>query len=367
MCHLFNRSPYEVLFGQRPLHGLERARLPKEVEAKLQTEEELEKILQQIQIDQASDESEAEANQRQDQTQGESRGFDHEAEREVGSHRVEIQRTTTEDREGSMERDGLKLTTIIEETENSTDGQGEEDVEDGAKGSRMQRTTEMSCRQNTASRTQNAKDTQTEMDQKNNGEDNELDCSDNEVEMQKSGATSVPDSRRFSGKNNSINEHLTLIKLKRTDASDGQKKSRNEMLQTANTKLQHLQLHDSVLLPVSEFDRGRLDCRNVPGLIIDVSNRGLYTVATKHGMVNTKYSRNQMIKADCVLLIPEDIISDVFLPFRRIAALHSKTNGQGFVKCLCTSNCSTKRCTCKRSGRMCHSHRHSHNTKCCNK
>ena len=146
----------------------------------------------------------------------------------------------------------------------------------------------------------------------------------------------------------------------RTDASNGSKKSRNKMLQTANTKLQHLQLHDSVLLSVSEFDRGPVDCRNIPGLISNVSDKELYTVATK-------YSRNQLIKSDCILMTPEDVITDVCLPFRRIAALHSRSNGQGFSKCVCTSNCSTKRCTCRKSGRLCHSHCHPQNNTCRNK
>ena len=59
----------------------------------------------------------------------------------------------------------------------------------------------------------------------------------------------------------------------RRDATKGQEKSRAEMLHTTREKLVPLQENDVVLVPVSEFDRGRLDYWNVPGVVMAVRNQ----------------------------------------------------------------------------------------------
>ena len=74
------------------------------------------------------------------------------------------------------------------------------------------------------------------------------------------------------------------------------------MLRTTQKKLDPHKTCDSLLLPMSEFDRDCLDCRNVPGVVLEVDPKGLYQIGTKYGIVNTNYSRNQLLKGDCVLV-----------------------------------------------------------------
>ena len=166
-------------------------------------------------------------------------------------------------------------------------------------------------------------------------------------------------------KNDAVSVHLSRVEQCRDQARLGQEKSRAEMLRTTRQKLQPLLEGEAVLIPISEFDRGRLDCRNVPGVVLEAKN-DLYKIGTEHGLLSSRLSRNQIIKADFQIISRQNVKTDITLPFRRIAALHSRFGGQGFTKCSCKGLCSTKRCQCLKSKTKCHSHCHPHKT-CTNK
>ena len=134
---------------------------------------------------------------------------------------------------------------------------------------------------------------------------------------------------------------------------------------SSNAKLPSLAVGDCVLLPVSKFDRWRLDTRNIPRVVSEVTEHGSYRIVTRHGVVNTTYSRNQLQKSDCQLLDLEDTIPEVH-SFRKIASLHSALSGQGYTKCFCQSSCNSWRCACRKSRTLCHSDCHPRNSKCKN-
>jgi hypothetical protein len=159
--------------------------------------------------------------------------------------------------------------------------------------------------------------------------------------------------------------HLDRMHSYRNDAAKGQEKSRAEMLKTTREKLKPMMKGDPVLIPVSESDRGRLDCRNVPGVILDVKDE-MYKIGTVHGVVNTRLARNQILQGEAQIVTP-DMVREEVLPFRKIASLHSKFGGQGFSKCSCQGTCSTKRCNCLKNNTKCHSHCHPLNKTCKNK
>jgi hypothetical protein len=92
-------------------------------------------------------------------------------------------------------------------------------------------------------------------------------------------------SDRESDTAHSVDRHLSSLYSYRQDTTAGHEKSRAEMLRTTQAQLVPLQENDAVLIPVSKFDRGRLDCRNVPGIVIAIQNDN-YKIATKHGIVN---------------------------------------------------------------------------------
>ena len=162
-----------------------------------------------------------------------------------------------------------------------------------------------------------------------------------------------------------LEDHAIILTQCRQDAREGQEKSRAEMLRTTRDKLVPLMKNDGVLVPVSEFDRGRLDCRNVPGVVLKVHN-DLCQVGTKHGIINTMLARNQIIEAD-FQIVTADQVKDTVLPMRSIAQLHSKHGGQGFQKCSCNGKCDTARCKCKKAKNYCHSQCHPNNSSCKNK
>jgi hypothetical protein len=145
-----------------------------------------------------------------------------------------------------------------------------------------------------------------------------------------------------------MDRHLSLLDGYRQNATAGQEKNRAEMLRTTEAQLVPLPENESVLIPVSEFDRGRLDCRNVPGIVIAIQNDN-YKIATNHGIVNGWIARNQVMKTDYAIMTQEMANEDIVLPFRQIATRHSQHGGQGFTKCSCHGGCITKRCQCKKS------------------
>jgi hypothetical protein len=137
------------------------------------------------------------------------------------------------------------------------------------------------------------------------------------------------------------------------------------MLLTTRAQFVPLQENDAVLIPVSEFNRDRLDCRNVPGIVNAIQNDN-YKITTTHGIVNGWIARNQVIKADYAILTWGMANEDILLPFRQIATCHSQHGGQGFIMCSYQGTCMTKRCQCKKSQTPCHSHCHPQNKSCQN-
>ena len=104
--------------------------------------------------------------------------------------------------------------------------------------------------------------------------------------------------------------------------------------------------HEEHSLPqsvASEVDRGRLDPPNFTAVVQEhESETGLYTLGTRAGTLNTRFSRNQFNLMNQKFLTTADVPEDVTLSVREAARLHSNAGGQGFFKCLCQTACLTK-------------------------
>lgn len=133
-----------------------------------------------------------------------------------------------------------------------------------------------------------------------------------------------------------------------------------------NCWLLHVHWSECILVPMSESERGRLDARNIVRVVSEITCNGCYRVATRHGIINTSYCRNQIMKASSQLLTLEDTSQEVHSA-RKVASLDSATDGQGYTKCSCATACSTRRRAWRKSGTLCHSHCHPRNAKCKNK
>ena len=105
---------------------------------------------------------------------------------------------------------------------------------------------------------------------------------------------------------------------------------------------------DNVLVPVPSFDRGRGDPSNIVAMVI-AQQEDKYKVATRHGMLKTWLERNSLAATKCTVITAADIVCDEEYSLRELGT------GQGYRRCSCHQSCSSKRCTCVKSGLHCNS------------
>jgi hypothetical protein len=101
--------------------------------------------------------------------------------------------------------------------------------------------------------------------------------------------------------------------------------------------------------------------------IVDIDfDKSLYELACEAGVLNTLFARNSFdLVKDCSLDI--QIKLDKALSVRQAVNELSIGGGQGMVKCNCTGQCLTNRCSCKKSQLLCNSRCHGGNSSCRNK
>ena len=108
---------------------------------------------------------------------------------------------------------------------------------------------------------------------------------------------------------------------------------------------------DTVLLAIPDVDRGRCEFANITALVLEVLDGGLYKLGCRSGVLDSLYSRNQFAPTLETFIRPEDVPMDKTLSLQTAAGAESMGGGQGFFKCSCTGNCTTKRCKCVKDGR----------------
>ena len=119
----------------------------------------------------------------------------------------------------------------------------------------------------------------------------------------------------------------------------------DKMLEQSNKRFKPAEEGEKVNVQTPEVDRSRLDPPNLTAVVEEhESETGLYTLGTRAGTLNTRFSRNQFNLMNQKFLTTADVPEDVTLSVREAARLHSNTGGQGFFKCLCQSACLTRKC-----------------------
>lgn len=356
--NLENQTPLSVLFGKKGSSGMARTQLPKDIIDKLEKEEDLLQSLADMARGDSDDEGQDKENHIDAGTDAERRNFEQAQrhalnisteQRETQSEERKTQREMTEREREILEEDEINIINEVQETQRER-----ENTSLGDNVETQGETTDMTVIESLDEESIFLELERAVMhvseEEEENGAVGDAVCSSHTTPVEKNDAVSV---------------HLSRVEQCRDQARLGQEKSRAEMLRTTRQKLQPLLEGEAVLIPISEFDRGRLDCRNVPGVVLEAKN-DLYKIGTEHGLLSSRLSRNQIIKADFQIISRQNVKTDITLPFRRIAALHSRFGGQGFTKCSCKGLCSTKRCQCLKSKTKCHSHCHPHKT-CTNK
>ena len=97
------------------------------------------------------------------------------------------------------------------------------------------------------------------------------------------------------------------------------------------------------------------------GVILDRDSNDLYRIATRAGVLQGKYSRNQFDLCAQKFLSMSDIRQDREIPLRTAVHDESQCGGQGYVRCNCAGagRCQTKRCKCYKAQVKCNSRCHS--------
>ena len=147
----------------------------------------------------------------------------------------------------------------------------------------------------------------------------------------------------------------------RKRAREAQELQAQKMVKRSRRVLTEAKVGDNVTVPIPNVDRGRTDPKNLIGVIVERDSQELYQIATKSGVLDGKFSRNQFDICGYALYSIEDMDMQTTLPLRKAVQEVSTCGGQGFVRCNChgTRRCQTKRCKCFKSQLKCNSRCHS--------
>jgi hypothetical protein len=161
-----------------------------------------------------------------------------------------------------------------------------------------------------------------------------------------------------------IEQRVESIATKRKCAAAGLEKQASKMLKTSNAKFKPAKIGDTVKIPLTTLDKGRIDGRNILARVMNV-HEGFYQLGTPEGLVAGSYARGEFSVLKQPLLSESDIGKEV-KSLRTISSEQSLCGGQGFVRCDCRKMCTSNRCKCKASNVLCNSRCHNSST-CSNK
>ncbi|RNA13448.1 KRAB-A domain-containing 2-like [Brachionus plicatilis] len=130
-------------------------------------------------------------------------------------------------------------------------------------------------------------------------------------------------------------------------------------------------LRDLVLFRTDDVDRGMAGAQNILYIILEVKN-DLFKLGCRAGVLDTFEACNCIEKTNLVTefnqeFIPKDKQGDfIKVSAREAVRLVSVGHGQGFLKCSCTGECATMRCSCCKAELKCSSKCHAKMFQCKN-
>ena len=128
------------------------------------------------------------------------------------------------------------------------------------------------------------------------------------------------------------------------------------MLKASCNRFPDANIGDNIILPISKPDSLAFGNKNMLGVVLSKEDE-LYSIGTKYGVLDTKYSRNQF--DICPSKFIEKDVPHNSIPQR--TAMQNASQGVTYL-CNCKS-CSTTRCPCRKASLVCHSR--CHNGKSC--
>jgi hypothetical protein len=120
----------------------------------------------------------------------------------------------------------------------------------------------------------------------------------------------------------------------------------------------------------------KITCHRLPAVVVEVThhdNDDFYKLAVVGGLLNVAYKRSdiqhELTFAPSTFGLEGLVANWQDLPkisVREGVKKISLTDGQGYLKCQCTSVCQTQKCKCFKEGRKCNSRCHPKNSQCFN-
>ena len=168
-----------------------------------------------------------------------------------------------------------------------------------------------------------------------------------------------------------MNQRTKRICKARKEVKVGQEKSVKKMLKKNKKLINSFNVGDLVLFRTDDVDRGMADAQNILCVIIDKKN-DLFQLGSRAGVLDSYVACNSIEKTNLVTEFNEEFIPKkktgeyVFVSSREAVRILSIGHGQGFLKCACTGDCATNRCSCRKAELKCSSKCHEKQYKCRN-
>jgi len=100
---------------------------------------------------------------------------------------------------------------------------------------------------------------------------------------------------------------------------------------------------DTVRVPIPQVDRGKTDAKNLLACILEITDENLFKLGTCNGVLKHLYTRAQFQLSHERFLTVADVPTDTpEISVRTVASAQALGNGQGFVRCHCTTKCNKK-------------------------
>ena len=151
-----------------------------------------------------------------------------------------------------------------------------------------------------------------------------------------------------------------MVRKTRERAKKGQEEQIKTMLKRNKKEINSYKINDVVLLRCENVDRGLSDPENIICIITNKKN-GLFELGCKVGIIDSYFAINSITKTAFKTDFTIDNIPKEKLSVRSAVSKLSVGHGQGFLRCNCTGDCKTKRCSCRKAEISCNSRCHGPN------
>jgi len=153
------------------------------------------------------------------------------------------------------------------------------------------------------------------------------------------------------------NLHDELRENVRKRILENAERMENQYNSAKKIKIPAYKVGNPVTVKVPSQDRGPLDLKRIPGVIVKIS-KGFHKIRTQFGVLKTQYRTDELERCSFVAAEVEGWNDDVVLTLREAARKFNKRANDVAV-CKCKSGCTSRKCICFKSGICCTTRCHS--------